>query len=78
MRGTFGLGRIIKKGLSQKDNKQVKNTKKNLDNLNTPEIKILQVEKDKLLEEENKILEKIDSVNVDTIKLKNQINELQI
>ena len=60
MRGTFGLGRIIKKGLSQKDNKQVKNTKKNLDNLNSPEVQILQDEKDKLLMEENNILEKID------------------
>ena len=78
MRGTFGLGRILKQSLSEKGNKKVKNTKKNLNNLNSPKIQILQGEKDKLLEEENKILEKIDSVNVDTIKLKNQINELQI
>ena len=78
MRGTFGLGRILKKGLSQKDNKKAKNTKNNLVNLNSPEVQILQDEKDKLLVEENKILEKIDSVNVDTIKLKNQINEFQI
>ena len=28
MRGTFGLGKFVKLGLSQKDNKQVKNTKK--------------------------------------------------
>ena len=28
MRGTFGLGKFIKKGLSDKDNKKVKNTKK--------------------------------------------------
>ena len=78
MRGTFGLGKIFKKGLSDKDNKKVKNTKKNLINLNSPEIQILQEEKDKLLVEENKILEKIDAVNVDTIKLKNQITEYQI
>ena len=78
MRGTFGLGRIFKKSLSVKGNKKIKNTKKNLDKLNTPEIQILQGEKDKLLEEENTILEQIDSINVDNIKLKNQINEFQI
>ena len=78
MRGTFGLGRILKQSLSAKGNKKVKNTKNNLDNFNSPEIQILQKEKDKLLEEENIFLEKIDAVNVDTIKLKNQINELQI
>ena len=78
MRGTFGLGKFLKKGLSQKDNKKLKNTKKNLTSLNSPEIQNLQEEKDKLLVEENKILEKIDSVNVDSIKLKNQLNELQI
>ena len=78
MRGTFGLGKFLKKGLSQKDNKKSKNTKKNLTNFNSPEIQNLQEEKDKLLLEENKILEKIDAVNVDSIKLKNQLNELQI
>ena len=62
MRGTFGLGKFLKKGLSQKDNKKSKNRKKNLINLNSPEIQNLNEEKDKLLVEENKILEKIDSV----------------
>ena len=58
MRGTFGLGKFLKKGLSKKDNKKLKNTK-NLTSLNSPEIQNLQEEKDKLLVEENKILENI-------------------
>lgn len=76
MRGTFGLGRIFKKGLA-KDQKNEKNYKQKTNYLNIPEILELQKEKDKLDDEENKINEEIDVIDNNNLKLKNEINDFE-
>ena len=76
MRGTFGLGRIFKKGLA-KDQKNEKNYKRKTNYLNIPEILELQKEKDKLDDEENKINEEIDVIENNNLKLKNEINDFE-
>lgn len=76
MRGTFGLGRIFKKGLA-KDQKNEKNYKQKTNYLNIPEILELQKEKDKLDDEENKINEEIDVIDNKNLKLKNEINDFE-
>ncbi len=76
MRGTFGLGRIFKKGLA-KDQKNEKNYKQKNNYLNIPEILELQKEKDKLDDEENKINDEIDVVENNNLKLKNEINDFE-